>query len=59
MSEVEERIARIQQHKGVKGLLIVTYKEDKEGSLPQFVKSTMAQGAEATNYGVKLSSLAR
>ena len=42
--------------------MIVTYKEDKdnkEGGLPQFVKSTMPQGSEATQYGVKLSSLAR
>ena len=34
----------------MKGLLIVTYKEDKdnkEGGLPQFVKSTMPQGTEA------------
>ena len=59
MSEVEERIARIQQHKGVKGLLIVTYQEDKEGSQPKFVKSTMPQGPEATKYGVQLASLAR
>ena len=44
MSEVEERIARIKDHKGVKGLLIVKQKEDKEGSLPQFVKSTMPEG---------------
>lgn len=31
MSEVDERIARIQQHKGVIGLLIVTYKEEDKG----------------------------
>ena len=49
-SEVEERIARIKDHKGVKGLLIVKQKEDKEGSLPQFVKSTMPEGQEATNH---------
>lgn len=36
MSEVDERIARIQQHKGVIGLLIVTYKEqdDKADATP-------------------------
>ena len=45
----------------MKGLLIVTYKEEKDDKevVPQFVKSTMPQGQEATNYGVKLSSLAR
>ena len=31
MSEVEERIGRIQSNKGVKGLLIVTYKDDNSG----------------------------
>ena len=47
MSEVDERIARITQNKGVVGLLIVTYKEDKdskdekEEAVPQFVKCTM------------------
>ena len=35
MSEVEERIARIKNHKGVKGLLIV----DGEG---KFIRSTMS-----------------
>jgi len=61
VTEVDERIERIRQHKGVKGLLIVNYREDKDGgqSQPIFVRSTMAQGAETTNYGVKLSSLAR
>jgi dynein light chain roadblock-type len=59
---VEERIARIQTHKGVQGLLIVTYKDEKDtGGLPVFVKSTFAKDQEqmATNYGVKLSSLAK
>uniref|UniRef100_A0A7S3FYV2 Roadblock/LAMTOR2 domain-containing protein n=1 Tax=Strombidium rassoulzadegani TaxID=1082188 RepID=A0A7S3FYV2_9SPIT len=61
MSEVENRIARIQQHKGVKGLLIVTYKDDKDSGIPQFVKNTFTKDQEtlAQNYGVKLSSLAR
>ena len=62
MSEVEERIARIQANKGVRGLLIVTYKDDKDSSgLPQFVKSTFPKDQEsmANNYGVKLSSLAK
>ena len=60
MSEVEERIGRIQSNKGVKGLLIVTYKDDNSG-LPQFVKSTFPKDQEtiANNYGVKLSSLAK
>ena len=43
------------------GLLIVTYKDDKDsGGLPQFVKNTFPKDQEqlATNYGVKLSSLA-
>jgi dynein light chain roadblock-type len=61
VTEVDERIERIRQHKGVKGLLIVNYREDKDGgqSQPIFVRSTLPQGTEATNYGVKLSSLAR
>jgi len=60
-SEVDDRIERITMHKGVKGLLIVNYREDKDGgqSQPIFVRSTLPQGAEATNYGVKLSILAR
>ena len=42
-------------------MLIVNYREDKDGgqSQPIFVRCTMPQGTEATNYGVKLSSLAR
>jgi dynein light chain roadblock-type len=60
-SEVDDRIDRIKEHKGVKGLLIVNYREDKDGgqSQPQFVRCTMPQGPEANNYGVKLASLAR
>ena len=57
MTEVEERIARIQQHKGVKGLLIVTYKNGLD-DMPAIVKSTMQQGPDATNYAVRLSKLA-
>ena len=60
-SEVDERIARIQADKSVKGLLIVTYKDDKDSrGLPQIVKSTFPKDQEslAINYGVKLSSLA-
>lgn len=61
VTEVDERIERIRQHKGVKGLLIVNYREDKDGgqSQPIFVRSTLPQGAETTNYGVKLSQIAR
>ena len=33
-SEVEERIARIKMHKGVKGLIIVKKTEMKEGNQP-------------------------
>jgi hypothetical protein len=42
MSEVDDRIARIGQHKGVLGLLIVTYKDDEDGKegMPVFVKCT-------------------
>ena len=61
-SEVDERIERIRQHKGVKGLLIVNYREDKDGgqSQPQFVRCTLPKDSPETNlYGVKLSSLAR
>jgi dynein light chain roadblock-type len=61
VTEVDERIERIRQHKGVKGLLIVNYPEVKDGgsSQPVFVRCTMPHGSEATNYGVKLSTLAR
>lgn len=60
MSEVDERIARIQQHKGVIGLLIVTYKEqdDKADATPQFVKCTMKHDELTNQYGVYLSKLA-
>ncbi len=34
-TEVDERIERIRQHKGVKGLLIVNYREDKDGGQSQ------------------------
>ena len=57
-SDVEESIARIKTHKGVKGLLIVTFKGVQESSgVPIFVKSTFAASEEqlANNYGVKLS----
>ena len=57
-SEVEERIARIQEHKDVKGLIIVKRQEDKEGSNPQIVKSTMGVGPEVSSYAIKLSILA-
>ena len=46
MSEVEERIQRIQTHKGVKGLLIVRQDEKDASGLPQFVKSTFAKDQE-------------
>ena len=51
MSEVEDRIKRIEQHKGVKGILIVT-------SENKFIKSTMPQNNEANKYGVMLKNLA-
>ena len=59
---MEARIDRIQQHKGVKGLLIVTNKEDKDSTGPtQIVKSTFPKEQEtmAINYGVKLSGMAK
>ena len=59
MSEIEERIARIQKNKSVKGLLIVTYRDLKDAQdkvPPLFVKSTFPKDSlEATNYGVRLS----
>ena len=63
MSEIEERIARIQKNKSVKGLLIVTYRDLKDAQdkvPPLFVKSTFVpkDSQEATNYGVRLSQLA-
>ena len=59
MSEVDERIARIQQHKGVIGLLIVTYKEEDKGdAVPQFVKCTMKHDDLTNQYGHLLSKLA-
>ena len=57
-NEVEERIARIAQHKGVKGLIIVKKTEMKEGNQPQIVKTTMPHGPETTAYAVRLSELA-
>ena len=42
----------------MKGLLIVKKQEDKEGSNPQIVKTTMGSGDEARNYAVFLSKLA-
>ena len=47
----------IKNHKGVKGLLIVS---NKEGSgIPQIAKSTMPQGSdEAKAYAQRLSNLA-
>lgn len=60
-SEVEERIARIQKNKSVKGLLIVTFKDDKESGAGncQVVRTTLPPGKEATDYGVHLSLLAK
>jgi dynein light chain roadblock-type len=62
MSEVDERISRIQQHKGIVGLLIVTYKDDEDGKegVPVFVKSTMkpSEIEQTKLYGVYLSKLA-
>ena len=57
-SEVDERIARIQTHRGVKGLIIVKKTETKEGGQPQIVRSTMGQTPEATAYAIRLSELA-
>jgi len=61
MSEVDDRIARIGQHKGVLGLLIVTYKDDEDGKegMPVFVKCTFPKQDDQTkSYGVYLSKLA-
>ena len=57
-TEIEDRIARIKEHKGVKGLIIVKKTEMKEGNQPQIVRSTMGESAEATAYAVRLSELA-
>ena len=56
-SEVEERIARIQTHKGVKGLIIVKKTEMKEGNQPQIVRTSMGQNEETIKYAVRLSEL--
>mmetsp|Transcript_2649 Transcript_2649/g.3112 ORF Transcript_2649/g.3112 Transcript_2649/m.3112 type:complete len:100 (-) Transcript_2649:46-345(-) len=50
MSEVEERLKRIEQHKGVKGIMIINDQN-------QFVKCTMPEGAEANKYGIKLREI--
>jgi dynein light chain roadblock-type len=56
-TSIEERIERIKEHKGVKGLLIVTFKDDKE---VVFVRNTMPPGDPmADMYGKHLSTLAR
>ncbi len=56
MAEVEERIARIKNHKGVKGLLIV----DENG---KFLRSTMSSsGSNDTapkQYAQKVTELAK
>ena len=57
-SEVEERIARIQTHRGVKGLIVVKKTEMKEGNQPQIVRTTMGQGEDTIKYAVRLSELA-
>eukprot|EP00344_Euplotes_crassus_P012238 CAMPEP_0197006328 /NCGR_PEP_ID=MMETSP1380-20130617/34355_1 /TAXON_ID=5936 /ORGANISM="Euplotes crassus, Strain CT5" /LENGTH=86 /DNA_ID=CAMNT_0042425873 /DNA_START=13 /DNA_END=270 /DNA_ORIENTATION=+ len=50
MSEVDERIKRIEQHKGVKGIMIVNDQN-------QFVKCTIPEGPEAIKYGIKLREI--
>lgn len=55
MAEVEERIARIKNHKGVKGLLIV----DETG---KFLRSTMSSSGtdtQPTIYAKKVTKLAQ
>lgn len=55
MAEVEERIARIKNHKGVKGLLIV----DEQG---KFLRSTMSSQGNDTapkHYASKVTELAQ
>jgi dynein light chain roadblock-type len=55
MAEVEERIARIKNHKGVKGLLIV----DENG---KFLRSTMSSSGSDTApklYAQKITELAK
>ena len=55
MAEVEERIARIKSHKGVKGLLIV----DENG---KFLRSTMSSSNNDTaprQYALKVTELAK
>ena len=50
-TEVEERIKRIEQHKGVKGIMIVNNKN-------QFVRCTMKDSLEANKYAIKLVEVA-
>ena len=55
MAEVEERIARIKNHKGVRGLLIV----DENG---KFLRSTMSSSNNETapkQYASKVTELAK
>ena len=55
MAEVEERIGRIKNHKGVKGLLIV----DENG---KFLRSTMTSNGNDTapkQYAQKVTELAK
>ena len=56
MAEVEERIARIKNHKGVRGLLIV----DENG---KFLRSTMSSGTTndtaPKQYAQKVTELAK
>ena len=51
ISEVEERVKRIETHKGVKGIMIV----NPQG---QFVKSTITDDKEMRLYGYNLKEVA-
>ena len=62
--DIEDRITRIQKHRGVKGLLICTFKssegKDELGSgAVQVVKSTMAAGEMTNKYAKNLAELAQ
>lgn len=62
MSEIDERIARIQKNKSVKGVIVLTYqdlKDAQDNHTPEFVKSTFPKDSpHSARYGVALARVA-
>ena len=63
-TDIEDRIPRIQTYKGVKGLLICTFKQSEGkdevgGGQVQIVKSTLPEGPQTNKYAKNLAELAQ